>query len=56
MNQEIVRVLNHADIKERFSDRGIEVVGNSPEGFAATVKSDIARIGKLIKDAGIKTE
>ena len=56
LNQEIVRVLNRADVKERFLSIGQEIVGSTPEQFAATIKSDIAKIGKVIKDAGIKVD
>ncbi len=56
LHQEIVRVLNSADVKERLFNSGGEAVGSSPEEFAAKMKSDIARIGKLIKDAGIRVE
>jgi tripartite-type tricarboxylate transporter receptor subunit TctC len=53
LHQEIVRALNRADVKELFLNSGAEVVGSSPEEFAATIKSDMARLGKVIKDAGI---
>ena len=55
LNQEIVRVLNLPDVKEKFLKAGVEVVASSPEQFAATIKSEIAKIGKVIKDAGVKT-
>ena len=55
LNQEIVRVLNLPDVKEKFLNAGAEVVGSSPEQLAATIKSEIAKISKVIKDAGIKT-
>ena len=47
LNQEIVRVLNSPEVKERFANGGMEVVGNSPEQFAAAMKADIARVRKL---------
>ena len=56
LNQEIVRVLNAADVREKLLRRGVEVVGNSPEQFAAAIKSDMTTVGKLIKDAGIRGE
>ena len=56
LNQEIVRLLNRADTKEKFLNAGIEVIGSSPEQFAASMKSEIAKWGKVIKDAGIKAE
>ena len=54
LNQEIVRVLNQADIKEKFSNLGIEVVGSSPAQLSAKMKAEMARLGKVIIDAGIR--
>src|SRR5262249_16237151 len=54
LNQEIVRFLNTSDAKDKFLSNGAEVVGSSPEQCAATIKSEIAKWGKVIKDAGIK--
>ena len=56
LNQEIVRVLNRAEVKERYLKSGVEVVGNSPEEFAAVMKADIAKISKVIKDSNIKVD
>ena len=56
LNQEIVRLLGRTDVKERFLNAGAEAVGNSPEEFAAIIKSDMAKWSKVIKDAGIKVD
>jgi tripartite-type tricarboxylate transporter receptor subunit TctC len=56
LNRDIVRVVNGANLKEKFFSVGIESVGSSPEEFAATVKSEMSRLGKVIKDAGIRDE
>ncbi len=56
LNAEIVRVLNRPDVKEKFLNTGSEIVANSPVELAATIRQDIARIGKVIKDAGIRGE
>jgi tripartite-type tricarboxylate transporter receptor subunit TctC len=56
INQEIVRVLNRADVKEKFLSGGSETVANSPEEFAAVIRADIERKSKIIKDAGIKAD
>ena len=56
LNQEIVRALNRADVKERFLNFGEEIVASSPEHLAATVKSGIAKWGKLIRVAGVKVD
>jgi tripartite-type tricarboxylate transporter receptor subunit TctC len=56
LNQEIVRFLRTTEAKEKFSNVAIETVGSSPEEFSATIKSEMARMGKVIKDAGIKAD
>jgi tripartite-type tricarboxylate transporter receptor subunit TctC len=56
LNQEIVRALNSREIKDKFLNAGIETVGNSADEFAAAIKSEIARMGKVIKEAGIRAD
>jgi tripartite-type tricarboxylate transporter receptor subunit TctC len=53
LNSEVVRYLQTAEAKEKLLASGVEPVGSSPEELAATVKAEIARMGKVIKDAGI---
>jgi tripartite-type tricarboxylate transporter receptor subunit TctC len=42
------------DVTQRLRAIGYVPVGNSPEEFAAIIKSDIAKWEKVIRDAGIK--
>jgi len=56
LNQEITRVLNKPEVKERFVRAGSEVVASSPGELAAAIKADMARMGKVIKAAGIRAE
>jgi tripartite-type tricarboxylate transporter receptor subunit TctC len=56
LNQEIVRILTQADVKEKLFNTGVEVVASTPEQFAAAVKSEIIKMGKLIKDVGIRAD
>jgi tripartite-type tricarboxylate transporter receptor subunit TctC len=56
LNHEIVRALNTPEVKERFLNLGVEVVGSSPEYLAAAMKSDITRLGEVIRNAGIRVE
>ena len=53
LNQEIVRILNRPDMKERFLNSGVEPVGSSPQELMADMKAEIATWGKVIKDAGL---
>jgi len=56
LNQEIVRFLRSAEAKENFFKAGIEAVGSTPEELAAKMRSEMTRMGKVIKDAGIRAE
>ena len=56
LNQEIVRVLNRPDVKQQFFNAGVDVVASTQEQLAATIKTDMLRWAKVIKDAGIKGE
>ncbi|NBR29307.1 MAG: hypothetical protein EBT83_12980 [Betaproteobacteria bacterium] len=56
LNRESVRVLRSPEVKERLFNSGAEVVANSPREFAAYMKADMQKMGKVIKDAGIRAE
>jgi tripartite-type tricarboxylate transporter receptor subunit TctC len=56
LNQEMIRVLNRPDVKEKFLSMGVEVVASSPQEFAAAIKAEVARMGKVIKEAGLRVE
>ncbi len=56
LNRDIVRVLAMPEIKEKYFTAGIETVGSSPEAFTDKIKSEMERLGKVIKAAGIRED
>ncbi len=56
LNSEVVAVLNRAAVKEKLFSAGVESVGSTPEQLAATMKSEVARMGKVIKQAHIRAD
>ena len=56
LSRESARILNRADVKERFFNSGSEARGSSPQELAAIRKPDRANWGKLIKDEAIRAE
>ena len=56
LNQEIVRAINLPDIKEKFSNTGIETVGSSPQELTAAMQAEIARTASLLKAGGLRSE
>ncbi len=56
LNREMARVLAQPAVKERLLAGGIEVAGGTPQDFATAIKNEMATMGKVIKDAGIRDE
>ena len=50
------KTLSQKDLRDKLSQQGMEVELMAPEKFAEVLKSDVARWGKIIRDAGIKSE
>jgi tripartite-type tricarboxylate transporter receptor subunit TctC len=55
-HQDVVRALALPDVQERVAGLAGETGGNRPEEFAAYVREQHARMGKLVKDADLKAE
>ena len=54
--QDVAKALLLPDVKERISSLAGEPGGNRPEEFAAYIREQYARMGKLIADANVKAE
>jgi tripartite-type tricarboxylate transporter receptor subunit TctC len=53
LNREMVRTLKRQEVRDRLFNLGTEVVASSPAELAAYMRADMARMGKVIKEAGI---
>ena len=53
---DVVAVLALPEIRERVAQLGFDVVGNTPEAFAALVRGDIAKWQKVVKASGAKAD
>jgi hypothetical protein len=56
LNREMIAALRKPDVTERLFGSGVEVTTGTPAELAATMKSEMAKWGKLIKEAGIREE
>jgi len=56
LNAEMVKAIRQPDTQEKLFAQGIEGVGNTPEQFAAFIRDEIAKWGKVVKAAGIRAE
>ena len=56
LHTEIVRILKLPDVQKRFQGEGGTVTPDTPEQFAAFIKSEIAKWGKAVKDSGARVD
>jgi tripartite-type tricarboxylate transporter receptor subunit TctC len=56
LNAEINRVIALPDVKERFNQSGIDIVGGAPEVFDRHIREQVGTWGKVVKDANIRAD
>jgi len=56
LTDEINRAMKSPDVAEKLVATGLNMVYESPEYFAETIRSDHAKYGKLVKDIGFKPQ
>jgi tripartite-type tricarboxylate transporter receptor subunit TctC len=56
LHRETVRALGLPDVKERIAANGADVVGNSPEEFAAFIRNERDKYARIAREANIKLE
>jgi tripartite-type tricarboxylate transporter receptor subunit TctC len=56
LHRELVKAYNAPDVKSQVLNTGSEVAADTPEEFAAFVRSEVAKWGKVIRDANIKLD
>jgi tripartite-type tricarboxylate transporter receptor subunit TctC len=56
LNGELIKVLNSAEMKERFAKQGTEVRTGTPESLGEWLRNEKARWARVVKDSGEKFE
>jgi tripartite-type tricarboxylate transporter receptor subunit TctC len=54
--REIAKGVGTAEVKERLAQLGFRPVANTPDEFAARIKLEIDKWGKVVRDANLKIE
>lgn len=54
INAEVAKVMTRADIREKLVAAGTDAMSTSPEEFAAIIQADMAKWGRVIREAGIR--
>lgn len=56
LNSEIAKIMNSAETNKAMFDAGVEVSLSTPEAVTQLMVSEMAKWGKVVKEAGIKLE
>jgi tripartite-type tricarboxylate transporter receptor subunit TctC len=56
LNAEIAKLMNSPDVRKTLIDAGVEPDPSTPEAMTDYMSQEMARWGKVVKDAGIKLE
>ena len=56
LNVEIVKIINMPDVREKLVNLGAEPVGDTPDEFAALVKSEGAKWAAVVKQSGARVD
>jgi tripartite-type tricarboxylate transporter receptor subunit TctC len=54
INDAFVKAINDPMVKQKLVDSGAVPVADKPEAFGQTLKSELARWGKVVSEKGIK--
>ena len=56
LNAEFNKALQQPELRKKLGDEGADAVGGTPEEFAALIKDEIPRWGKVVKDSGARID
>lgn len=56
LNADVNKALKDAELNQKLENQGASVFAGTPEQFAALIRDDIPRWGKLVKDSGAKVD
>jgi tripartite-type tricarboxylate transporter receptor subunit TctC len=56
VNQDVTAILGLPDVQQKFNTFGLTTSGDGPQEFAKTINSDYERLGKLVKQLGLKVD
>ena len=54
LNAELIKAATSPDVVQKVAAQAVEITTSTPEDFGKLIAADVARLGKLIRDAGIK--
>ena len=56
ISNDVAKLIKLPDVKERMVNQGIDPIGSTPDAHLAYLKSEFARIGRVVKEAGLRAD
>ena len=56
LNGTVVKALRQPEVAQRLLQEGAEPIGSTPEEFGAHIRNEIARVARVVREAGIRIE
>ena len=56
LNTEFNKALQTPELRKKLGDEGADAAGGTPEQFAALIKDEVPRWGKIVKESGAKVD
>jgi tripartite-type tricarboxylate transporter receptor subunit TctC len=56
LSREIAKGINAPDTKAFLANMGVEPAGTTPQQFAAFIKSELAKWGKVVRESGARAD
>jgi tripartite-type tricarboxylate transporter receptor subunit TctC len=56
INAEFAKVINSSEIRDFFATQGATPMTSTPEQFAAHMRAEVAKLGKMVRDSGAKAD
>jgi tripartite-type tricarboxylate transporter receptor subunit TctC len=56
LNAEFNKALQHPELRKKLGDEGADAAGGTPEQFAALIRDEIPRWGKVVKESGARID
>src|SRR5262245_27866187 len=56
VNADLKKVLGMPEVRDKLAALGFEIVPGTPQEFGDLIRREMAKVGKLVKDAGIRAD
>jgi len=56
LHDELVKAVRSPEVSNKITSQGLDVVTTTPDQFAALMKDDAVRLGKVVKESGAKAD